>query len=164
MKIYLDESDAPNPVDREAAERIITEIASNDVITKGSFVIEGYSAAKRIARALTEARADERRLGFETPMRMRNLVPAPGAPAVTAKWPTLHPLYHWLTVDGVRFQSYRAGAHRTPLISDDARIRVERHGDFWIAHVDGAEVIGCGLVRRFDSEVEPVQTALAKIC
>lgn len=163
MKIYLDETDAPEPADRETAERIITEIVSNDVITKGSFVIEGYSAARRIARALTAARADERRLGFETPMPMRDLAPARGAPAVMAKWPALRPLYHWLTVNGVRFQSYRTDAHRTPLISDDARIRVQHHGDFWIADVDGSKVISCGLVRRFDSEIEAIQAALAKI-
>lgn len=162
MRIYLDDDDCPNARDRDAAARIVEEIVLNDVVTKGSFVIEGYSAARRIAQALTAARADERRLGFETPMPMRGLAPAPGAPAVMAKSPSLHPLYHWLTVDGVRFQSYRAGAHSTPLISDDARIRVERHGDFWIAHVDGAEVISCGLTRRFANEVEAIQAALAK--
>jgi len=162
MRIYLDEDDCPNARDRDAAARIVEEIVLNDVVTKGSFVIEGYSAARRIARALTSARADEQRLGFETPMPMRDLAPAPGAPAVMAKWPTLHPLYHWLTVDGVRFQSYRADTYRTPLISDDARIRIEKHGDFWIAHVDGAEVIDCGLTRRFPREVEAIEAALAK--
>ena len=113
----------------------------------GSFVLEGYSAARRIARALTAARADERRRGFETPMRMRRLVRAPGAPAVMAKWPGLRPLYHWQTIDGVRFQSYRINSHQIPLISDDARIRIDRHGDIWIACVNGNEVIDCGLAR-----------------
>ncbi|MBS0240307.1 MAG: hypothetical protein JSR89_17980 [Proteobacteria bacterium] len=76
--------------------------------------------------------------------------------------PRSSPLYHWLIVDGVRFQSYRADAHRTPLISDDARIRIEQHGDFWIAHVDGAEVIDCGLTRRFASEAEAIHAAIEK--
>ena len=76
-------------------------------------------------------------------MPMRGLAPAPGAPAVMVKWPTLHPLYHWLTVDGVRFQSYRADAFRTPLISDDA--------------------LDCGLIRRFDNEAEAIRAALVKI-
>ena len=35
-----------------------------------------------------------------------------------------------------------------------------KHGDFWIARVDGVEVIDCGVVRRFDSEIE---AALAKL-
>jgi hypothetical protein len=95
LRINLDEDDAPLVEDRDAAERIISEIILNDVITKGSFVIEGYSAARRIARALTAARADERRRGFETPFRMRKTKPAAGAPAVMAKWPSLRPLYHW---------------------------------------------------------------------
>ncbi len=46
---------------------------------------------------------------------------------------------------------------------EKALIRIEQHGDFWIAHVDGAEVIDCGLTRRFDSEVEALKAALAKI-
>ena len=163
VRIYLDDDDCPNVRDRDAAARIVEEIVLNDVVTKDSFVIEGYSAARRIARALTAARADERRIGFETPMPMRDLAPASGAPAVMAKWPTLHPLYHWQTVEGVRFQSYRAGPYRTPLISDDARIRIEQHGDFWIAHVDGSEVIDCGLTRRFDSEVEAIRAALVRL-
>lgn len=163
LRIYLDDDDCPNARDRDAAAQIVEEIVLNDVVTKGSFVIEGYSAARRIARALTAARADERRLGFDTPMPVRGLAPAPGAPTVMAKWPTLHPLYHWLTVDDVRFQSYRMDAHNTLVISDDARIRIQQHGDFWIAHVDGAEVIDCGLTRRFASEVEALTAALAKI-
>jgi len=96
-------------------------------------------------------------------MPMRDLAPASGSPAVMAKWLNLHPLYHWLTVEGMRFQSYRADTYRTALISDNARIRIEQHGDFWIAHVDGAEVIDCGLTRRFPSEVEALKAALAKI-
>ncbi len=163
MRIYLNNDDCPNSRDRDAAVRIVEDIVLNDVVTKGTFVIEGYSAARRIARALTVARADERRLGFETPMPMRGLAPASGSPVVLARWPSLRPLYHWLTVDGVRFQSYRADAHRTPLISEDGRIRIEQHGDFWVAQVDGAEVISCGLVRRFDNEIEAVRAALAKV-
>ena len=77
MRIYLDDDDCPDAGDRETAARIIQEIALNDVVTRGSFVLEGYSADRRIARALTAARADERRRGFETPMPMRRLVPAP---------------------------------------------------------------------------------------
>lgn len=163
MRIYLDNDDCPDAGDRETAARIIEEIALNDVVTRGSFVLEGYSAARRIARALTAARADERRRGFDTPMPIREIAPAPGALAVMAKWPNLRPLYHWQTIDGVRFQSYRAGTHSKPLISDDARIRVDRHGDIWIAYVNGAEVIDCGLARRFDSEVEAVRAAMAKL-
>ena len=148
---------------REAAARIIQEIALNDVVKRGSFVLEGYSAARRIARALTAARADERRRGFDNPMPMRTLVPAPGAPAVMAKWPGLRPLYHRQTIDGVRFQSYRINSHRIPLISDDTRTRIDRDGDVWIAYVHGSEVIDCGLARRFDSEIEAVRAALAKL-
>ena len=162
MKIYLDEDDAPNPADREAAERIITDIVTNDVITKGTFVVEGYSAARRIAQALTAARRDERRRGFNTPYRMRRTKAAPGAAAVMAKWPSLRPLYHWIAIDGVRFQSYRADQHRTPMISDDARIRIEGRGDCWIAYVDGAELINCGVARRFDSEVAAITAAIAR--
>ena len=95
MRIFLDDDDCPNASDREAASRLVEEMVLNDFVTKGSFVIEGYGAARRIARALTAARADERRLGFETPMPMRSLAPASGAAAVMAKWPHLHPLYHW---------------------------------------------------------------------
>ena len=158
-----DDDDCPDAGDRETAARIIEEIALNDVVTRGSFVLEGHSAARRIARALTAARADERRRGFETPMPMRRLVAAPGAPAVMAKWPGLRPLYHWQIIEGVRFQSYRIDSHRIPLISDDARISVQQHGDVWIARVNGAEVIDCGLVRRFNSEVEAVQAVMAKL-
>ena len=96
-------------------------------------------------------------------MPMRGLAPTPGAPAVMAKWPTLHPLYHWQIVDGVRFQSYRLDALRTLLISDDARIRIEQREDFWIAHFDGAQVISCGLTRRFESLEEAVRAALEKL-
>lgn len=163
LRILLDNDDAPNAQDREMAEQIVSAIVLNDVMTKGSFVIEGYSAARRIARALTAARADERRRGFETPMPMREIVPAPGAPSVMAKRPGLRPLYHWQTIDGVRFQSYRIDAHRVPLISDDGRISVQQHGDFWIAHVDGAEVIDCGLVRRFETAEAAVRAALVKL-
>lgn len=163
LRIHLDDEDCPNARDRDAAARIVEEIVLNDVLTKGSFVIEGYSAARRIARALTAARADERRLGFKTPMPMRRLALASGAPAVMAKWPNLHPLYHSQIVDGVRFQSYRVDAHNTLVISDDARVRIQQHGDFWTAHVDGAEVIDCGLTRRFHDEVEALKAALAKI-
>ena len=114
MRIYLDDDDCPDAGDRETAARIIEEIALNDVVTRGSFVLEGYSAARRIARALTAARADERRRGFQTPMPMRRLVPAPGAPAVMAKWPGLRPLYHWRPSMGCGFRaigSTRIGYH-----------------------------------------------------
>ncbi|MBS0270817.1 MAG: hypothetical protein JSS54_17820, partial [Proteobacteria bacterium] len=103
MRIFLDDDDCPNARDRDAAARIVEEIVLDDVVTKGSFVIEGYSAARRIAQALTAARVDERRLSLETPMPMRGLTPETDAEAVMAKWPALHPLYHWLTVDGMQF-------------------------------------------------------------
>ena len=41
MKIYLKETDAPNPADRDTAQRIIEEIITNDVLTRGSFCLEG---------------------------------------------------------------------------------------------------------------------------
>ena len=105
LRILLDKDDAPNADDRETAEQILSAIVLNDVITKGSFVIEGYSAARRIARALTAARADERRRGFETPFRMRTTKPAPGAPSVMAKWRRLRPLYRRITIGGVDFRA-----------------------------------------------------------
>ena len=80
-----------------------------------------------------------------------------------AKWPGLRPLHHWQTIEGVRFQSYRIDSHRVPLISDDSRISIQQHGDFWIARVNGVEVIDCGLVRRFNNEVDAVRAALAKL-
>lgn len=55
-------------------------------------------------------------------MPVREIAPAPGAPAVMAKWPNFRPLYHALEVDGVSFQSYPLGLHQNALISDDARI------------------------------------------
>jgi hypothetical protein len=163
LKIHLDETDAPNPADRDAAERIITEIICDDVITKGSFVIEGYAAARRIAQALTAARADERRRGFATVYRMRRTKQAPGSPVVLTKTPYLRPLYHWIEVDGVRLQSYRAGLHDVPMISDDGRIVIRQVGDDWVAAVKGAEVIGCGLVRRFETPEEAVRAAIEKL-
>ena len=163
MKIYLDETDAPNPADRAAAERIITDIVTNDVITRGSFVVEGYSAARRIAQALTMARRDERRRGFEIPYRMRKTKPAPGAPTVMAKYPGARPLYHEMTVDGVRLQSYRRGIHDCPMISDDGRIAIYERGDSWTAEIAGVQVIMCGLVQRFETPEEAVRAALATI-
>lgn len=44
MHIHLDDDDAPNLADRETAVRIVAEIMRNDVISRGTFVIEGYSA------------------------------------------------------------------------------------------------------------------------
>ena len=163
MKIYLDEDDAPNPADREAAERLITDIVTNDVITKGTFVLEGYSAARRIAQALTAARRDERRRGFETPFRMRRTRPALGAPAVMAKWPDLRPLYHTIEIDGVRLQSYRRGIHDTPMISDDGRIAVYSREGYFTVELDGTLVMACALTCRYGSPEDAVRTALAKL-
>ncbi len=163
MKIYLDETDAANPADRDAARRIIEEILSNDVFTKGSFVLEGYSAARRICEALTAARRDERRQGFTTPFRMRRTKPAPGAPAVMAKRPGIRPLYHWIWVDGIRFQSYRAGIHETPMFSDDGRVTLIEHEDSWTAEIDGVQVVACGLVRRFPTAEEAATAALERV-
>ena len=72
-------------------------------------------------------------------------------------------MHHWQTIEGVRFQSYRIDSHRVPLISDNSRISIQQHGDFWIARVNGVEVIDCGLVRRFNNEVDAVRAALAKL-
>jgi len=163
MRIYLDEDDAPNPDDRETAERLVKAIVSNDVLSRGSFVIEGYSAARRIAQALTAARCDERRIGFETPFRMRRTKRAPGSPAVLEQSPNLRPLYHWIEVGGVRFQSYRVNSHCIPLISDDGRIRVDEHDSVWIAQVDGKPVMDCGLKRRFPTATEAIELALKRI-
>ena len=69
----------------------------------------------------------------------------------------------WLTVDGIGFQSYRANVHSTPLISDDARIRIEHHEDFWVAYVDNVKVISCGLGQRYNSEIEAIRTAFDKV-
>ncbi|AGK57791.1 hypothetical protein HYPDE_30583 [Hyphomicrobium denitrificans 1NES1] len=129
MRIILDHDDCPNADDRSVAERIIREIALNDVVTKGSLILEGYSVACRIAQALTAARRDERRRGFDTPFRMPPIKSAPGAPAVAARRPKLRPLYHWTTIEGVHFQSYKAGrGHPHLLISDDARIVLKAAG------------------------------------
>lgn len=163
MRIFLDDDDAPNPDDRETAKRIVEEIVSHDVFTRGSFVLEGYSVAKRIAKALTAARADERRSGFNTPFRMRTAKMAPGAPAVMTKRPNLRPLYHWMDVDGVRLQSYRAGSHEVLMISDDARITIIQRESFFTAQIDGVEVIECGLTRHYPTEVAAARAALAKI-
>lgn len=41
LRTYLNEDNAPNPDDRETAERVITAIMMKDVISQGSFIIEG---------------------------------------------------------------------------------------------------------------------------
>ncbi len=163
MKIYLDDTDAPNPADRDAAERIITDIITSDVITRGTFVIEGYGAARRIAQALTAARRDERRRGFDVPYRMRKPKPAPGAPAVMAKFPGARPLYHELRVDGVRLQSYRRGIHDVPMISDDGRITIVQHGESWTTEINGLQLLACASTRHFMSAEAAVRAALAKL-
>jgi len=161
LRIYLDDDDCPNADDRDTAERVIREITLNDVVTKGSFILEGYSAARRIAQALTAARADERRRGFDTPFRMRKTAPAKGSPAVVSKWPNLRPLYHWSTIDGVHFQSYKgAWAMRGVLISDDARIVLTPVGDGWNVSLDGLELIGSTGLRHISSVEAAVRTAL----
>lgn len=163
MHIYRDDDDAPNPTDRETAVRVITEIMRNDVISRGTFIIEGYSSALRIAQALTAARNDERRHGFSKPFKMRATRRARGSPAVLAKRPALRPLYRWLEVDGVRFQNYRASWNEIPLISDDGRIEIEQRPDFWSACIDGRPVVDCGAVRHFESEVEAARAALHRL-
>lgn len=163
MRIHLDEDDAPNLSDRETAERLITAIVTNDVISKGSFIVEGYSAARRIAQALTAARRDERRIGFATPYGMRRTRCAPGAPAVMSQSPGIRPLYHWIEVGGVRFQSYRVRSNCIPLISDDGRIRVDRQETFWVASVNGNVVKDCGLTYQFKTAEEAIELALKRI-
>jgi hypothetical protein len=163
MNIHLDETDAPNAVDREAARRIIEDIITHDILTNGTFCLEGYSAARRIAQALTEARRDERRCGFSTPFRMRRIKPTEGAPAVMAKHPNYRPLHHWIEVDGMRMQSYRADVHEVPLISDDGRIAVKERDTFWTVEFNGIEVVECGLIRRFDSPEAAARAAVKKI-
>ncbi|ADJ24788.1 hypothetical protein Hden_2993 [Hyphomicrobium denitrificans ATCC 51888] len=163
MKIFLDDDDAPNPADRETAVRIVTEIMRNDVMSRGTFLIEGYSSARRIAQALTAARVDEVRRGFSKPFRMRAIKRARGADAVMEKWPSLRPLHRWLEVDGVRFQYYRATWNRAPLISDDGRIELEERPDFWTACIDGRPVVTCGATRRFDTEIAAARAALERL-
>lgn len=90
---------------------------------------------------------------------MRGLAPASGCYGEMADTATSLSL---ADRGGRASQSYRVDAHRTLVISDDARIRIEQHGEFWIAHVDEAGVIDCGLTRRFASEVEALKAALAK--
>lgn len=143
--------------------RIITDIMRNDVISRGTFIIEGYSSARRIAQALTAARNDECRRGFSKPFRMRRIKRAPGSDAVLAKWPSLHPLYSWLDVDGVRFQNYRGKWNKTTLISDDARIEIEKMADFWTASIDGHPVVDCGAMRHFKSETDAARAALHRL-
>lgn len=163
MHIHLDDDDAPNPADRETAVRIITEIMRNDVISRGTFLIEGYSSARRIAQALTAARIDECRRGFSKPFRMRPIRRARGASAVMEKWPSHRPLHRWLEVDGVRFQYYRAAWNRAPLISEDGRIEIEERPDFWTASIDGCPVVTCGAMRRFATETEAARAALQRM-
>jgi len=163
LKILLDDDDAPNPADRETAVRIITEIMHSDVISRGTFLIEGYSSARRIAQALTAARNDECRRGFSKPFRMRAIKRARGSAAVLAKRPSLRPLHRWLEVDGVRFQYYRAAWNKEPLISDDGRIELEERPDFWTACIDGRPVVTCGATRRFKSETEAARAAIERL-
>ena len=163
VRIFLDEDDAPNSDDRETAEQVITAIMKNDVISRGSFIIEGYSAARRVAQALTAARKDERIRGFHTPFRMRAIKSAVGAPAVMAQLPRVKPLHHWLEVGGVRFQSYRIHSNCIPLISADGRIRVDEQESFWVAHVDGQPVVDCGLTRQFNTAEGAIELALKRI-
>jgi hypothetical protein len=161
LRIYLNDEDCPNADDRDTAERIIHEIALNDVVTKGSFILEGYSAACRIARALTAARADERRRGFDTPFQIRKTAPAKGAPAVVSKWPNLRPLYHWTTIEGVHFQSYKAErAMPDLLISDDARIVLKPVGEGWNGSFDGEDLIAATCQRHFSCVRKAVREAL----
>ena len=162
MLIHLDEDDAPNPADREKAVRVIKTILANHVTSRGVFMVEGYSAARLIAQALTAARVDERRQGFVTPFKMRSIKPPPGAPAVLAKWPALRPLRRWLEIDGTRFQNYR-GWNGTPLISDDGLIVIEERPDFWSAHIDGHPVRTRRATLHFESELEAAQTALHRL-
>lgn len=163
LHIHLDDDDAPNPADRETAVRIITEIMRNDVISRGTFLIEGYSSARRIAQALTAARIDECRRGFSRPFRMRAIKRARGSAAVLAKRPSLRPLHRWLEVDGVRFQYYRAAWNRAPLISEDGRIELEERPGFWSASIDGCPVVTCGAMRRFATETEAARAALQRM-
>ena len=162
MKIHLDDGDAPNVVDRETAVQIVEDIVANDVLTRGSFVLEGYSCARRIAQALTAARRDERRRGFLTPMPMRSIKPAIGAPAVVAKWPSLRPLHHWTTIEGVKFQTYKTD-NRDAMISDDARIVLKGAGDIWHVSLDGQEVIGASFQKCFSSAEDAVKQALKRV-
>jgi hypothetical protein len=135
----------------------------NDVMSRGTFLIEGYSSARRIAQALTAARNDECRRGFSKPFRMRAIKRARGSAAVLAKRPSLRPLHRWLEVDGVRFQYYRVARNQTPLISDDGRIELEERPEFWTACIDGRPVVTCGATRRFKSETEAARAAIERL-
>ncbi len=92
---------------------------------------------------------------------MRKTKPAPGALAVMAKWPTLRPLYHWVTIEGVSFQSYQTG-DRDALISDDAQIVLKGAGQIWHISLDGAELLGPTFQRCFDTMESAVLHALKR--
>jgi hypothetical protein len=47
-------------------------------------------------------------------------------------------------------------------LTSELRIRIEGHGDVWIAYVDVAEAIDCGIARRFDAAVAPRTTGVSE--
>lgn len=149
--------------DENIAERVITAIIERDILlTGGSVIIDGDRARWRVLKALEAARLDERARGFDTPMPMRRAKPAVGAPAVMARWPKCRPLHHVVPVNGERFRSYVIHSNRVPLISDDGRIVVERHGTLITAEVDGELLVLCGLREIFPDELAAAHAGIAK--
>jgi hypothetical protein len=90
--------DDSRQADRDAAARLLEEIAGHDIILERGGDLHGARIERRIFNALRLARADERRRGFETPFVMRKITVASGSPAVVAKLPGARPLL--LTLDG----------------------------------------------------------------
>jgi hypothetical protein len=158
------QDDEPLAVDRVTGKHIFDQIMREDVERhNGSWALHGDRIAKRIAGALAAARADERQRGFDTPMPMRAIVAAKGAAAVMARWPGIRPLHHTAIHDGVPFRSYRVAYDKHAMISDDARIVVRRDATTCMAEVDGQEVVDCGRRRRFDTEADAIEAAIARM-
>lgn len=159
----MQDEESPERMDADIAERVLDAIISRDFMPAGgSTAIDGDRAKWRIRRALEAARLDERRRGFHTPMPMRATRQAEGAPAVMSRWPKCRPLHHVIVVDGEHFRSYVIHIHRVPLISDDGRIVVERHGTLVTAEVDGELLVSCGLREIFPDELAAAHAGIAK--
>jgi hypothetical protein len=158
------QDDEARAADRDTAEAIFDRIMREDVERHdGSWLLHGERVKRRIVDALAAARADERQRGFETPMPMRAVAAAQGAAAVMDRWPGIRPLHHTAIHDGVPFRSYRVAYGQHAMISDDARIVVRRDATTCMAEVDGQEVVDCGRRRRFDTEADAIEAAIARM-
>jgi hypothetical protein len=79
-----------------------------------------------------------------------------------AKWPSLRPLHHWTTIEGVAFQFYKM-ANRDALISNVARIVLKGSGDIWYVSLDSQEVCGATFQRCFSTASDAVRQALNRL-